>query len=184
MANQSITLQAKEHDQQAQDIPEKINWLIPIGLFSCVLLAFFDKISIAALFSDEKFQQALGIDFDPTRLGLLMSAFLFAYGVSSMLLSGIGDRFHPTKMLLFMISSWCFLMIFMGFTHHYGTMVFLRILLGIAEGPLLAIAYAIVRRTFPPKMQARATMMWLLGTPIGAALGFPIALYLLNNFGW
>lgn len=97
MANQSITLQAKEHDQQAQDIPEKINWLIPIGLFSCVLLAFFDKISIAALFSDEKFQQALGIDFDPTRLGLLMSAFLFAYGVSSMLLSGIGDRFHPTK---------------------------------------------------------------------------------------
>nr|ELR5256907.1 MFS transporter [Providencia rettgeri] len=184
MANQSITLQAKEHDQQAQDIPEKINWLIPIGLFSCVLLAFFDKVSIAALFSDEKFQQALGIDFDPTRLGLLMSAFLFAYGVSSMLLSGIGDRFHPTKMLLFMISSWCFLMIFMGFTHHYGTMVFLRILLGIAEGPLLAIAYAIVRRTFPPKMQARATMMWLLGTPIGAALGFPIALYLLNNFGW
>ncbi|SUC46542.1 Uncharacterised protein [Providencia stuartii] len=36
------------------------------------------------------FQKALGIDFDPTRLGLLMSAFLFAYGVSSMLLSGIG----------------------------------------------------------------------------------------------
>lgn len=27
-------------------------------------------------------------------------------------------------------------------------------------------------------------MLWLLGTPIGAALGFPISLYLLNNFGW
>ncbi|MEY0132816.1 MFS transporter [Providencia rettgeri] len=184
MANQTITLRNSEPDQIEQDVPEKINWLIPIGLFSCVLLAFFDKISIAALFSDEKFQQALGIDFDPTRLGLLMSAFLFAYGVSSMLLSGIGDKFHPTKMLLFMVSNWCFLMIFMGFTHHYGTMVFLRVLLGIAEGPLLAIAYAIVRRTFPPKMQARATMMWLLGTPLGAALGFPISLYLLNNYGW
>ncbi|MDD9340398.1 MAG: MFS transporter [Providencia heimbachae] len=186
MANQSITVPSETQNQVSEqhDSQEKVNWLIPIGLFSCVLLAFFDKISIAALFSDEKFQQALGIDFDPTRLGLLMSAFLFSYGISSMLLSGIGDRFHPTKMLLCMISSWCILMIFMGLTHNYKMMVFLRVLLGIAEGPLLAIAYAIIRRTFPPKMQARATMLWLLGTPLGAALGFPIALYLLNNFGW
>lgn len=36
---------------------------------------FFDKISIAALFSDSHFQQAMGIDFDTTRLGILMSAF-------------------------------------------------------------------------------------------------------------
>lgn len=187
MANQEISVPSVTQNSAPTTLSaqeEKVNWLIPIGLFSCVLLAFFDKMSIASLFSDEQFQQALGIDFDPTRLGLLMSAFLFSYGISSMLLSGIGDRFHPTKMLLFMISSWCILMIFMGLTHSYGTMIFLRILLGIAEGPLLAISYAIVRRTFPPKMQARATMLWLLGTPIGAALGFPISLYLLHNFGW
>ncbi|EMN4129738.1 MULTISPECIES: MFS transporter [Providencia] len=185
MANQSISVPSvTQTGETATQHTEKVNWLIPIALFSCVLLAFFDKISIAALFSDEQFQKALGIDFDPTRLGLLMSAFLFSYGISSMLLSGIGDKFHPTKMLLFMISSWCILMIFMGFTHHYTTMVVLRVLLGIAEGPLLAISYAIVRRTFPQKMQARATMLWLLGTPIGAALGFPISIYLLHSFGW
>ena len=40
----------------------------------------FDKISIAALFSDGHFQQAMGIDFDTTRLGILMSAFLLSYG--------------------------------------------------------------------------------------------------------
>lgn len=186
MADQTITVPSETQDTTAtqNNEQEKISWLIPLALFSCVLLAFFDKISIAVLFADEAFQQALGIDFDPTRLGMLMSAFLFAYGISSMLLSGIGDRFHPTKMLLFMISSWCILMILMGFTHDYNTMIFLRVLLGVAEGPLLAISYAIVRRTFPPKMQARATMLWLLGTPLGAALGFPISLYLLNNFGW
>ena len=43
----------------------------------------FDKISIAALFSDTHFQQAMGIDFDTTRLGILMSAFLLSYGFSS-----------------------------------------------------------------------------------------------------
>ncbi len=33
-------------------------------------------------------------------------------------------------------------------------------------------------------LQARATMLWLLGTPLGAALGFPVTLYILNTFDW
>lgn len=33
--------------------------------------------------SDSHFQQAMGIDFDTTRLGILMSAFLLSYGFSS-----------------------------------------------------------------------------------------------------
>ncbi|MBM0887452.1 MFS transporter, partial [Escherichia coli] len=48
---------------------DAFRWETPLSLLSCVLLAFFDKISIAALFSDTHFQQAMGIDFDSTRLG-------------------------------------------------------------------------------------------------------------------
>lgn len=157
---------------------------MPIALFACVLLAFFDKISIAALFSDSEFQQALGIGFDPARLGLLMSAFLFSYGISSMLLSGIGDRLNPVKVLIGMMVVWGVLMVLMGMVRSYHAMMTLRILLGIAEGPLLPMAYAIIRQAFPPQLQARATMLWLLGTPLGAALGFPVTLYILNTFDW
>lgn len=157
---------------------------MPAALFACVLLAFFDKISIAALFSDHEFQQAMGIGFDPTRLGLLMSAFLFSYGFSSMLLSGIGDRLNPVKVLIGMMVTWGVLMVLMGMTRSYHTMMTLRILLGIAEGPLLPMAYAIVRQAFPQRLQARATMLWLLGTPIGAALGFPVTLFILSRFNW
>ncbi|WP_127957062.1 MFS transporter [Serratia microhaemolytica] len=171
-------------DAVAENTPERVRWLVPVALFSCVLLAFFDKISIAALFSDPGFQQAMGIGFDPARLGLLMSAFLFSYGVSSMLLSGVGDRFNPVKVLIGMMISWGILMVLMGLTHSYYTMMLLRILLGIAEGPLIPMAYVIVRQAFPQRLQARATMLWLLGTPIGAALGFPVTLYILNTFDW
>ncbi|VTP66627.1 L-galactonate transporter [Serratia rubidaea] len=164
--------------------PQRVRWSVPIALFACVLLAFFDKISIAALFSDAGFQQALGISFDPTRLGLLMSAFLFSYGFSSMLLSGIGDRLNPVRVLIGMMVVWAVLMVMMGFTRSYHTMMTLRILLGIAEGPLLPMAYAIIRQAFPQRLQARATMLWLLGTPLGAALGFPVTLFILNTFHW
>ena len=78
---------------------------------------------------------------------------------------------------------WCVLMVAMGFTH-YTLMIVLRILLGVAEGPLFPLAFAIVRHNFPQHLQARATMLWLLGTPVGAAIGFPLSLWLLNTFGW
>lgn len=88
--------------------PEKaVRWAIPLSLLACVLLAFFDKISIAALFSDSHFQQAMGMDFDTTRLGILMSAFLLSYGFSSVLLSGLGDRIAPLRLLTGMMMVWC-----------------------------------------------------------------------------
>ncbi|MBD8214722.1 MFS transporter [Erwinia persicina] len=162
----------------------EVRWSIPLALFACVLLAFFDKVSIAALFSDPIFQQALGIDFDTTRLGLLMSAFLLSYGCSSVLLSGLGDRINPLRLLTIMMLSWCLLMIAMGFCHSYSMMLVLRVALGVAEGPLFPLAFAVVRLNFPQHLQARATMLWLLGTPIGAAIGFPLSLFLLTRFGW
>ncbi|CND03849.1 MFS transporter [Yersinia pseudotuberculosis] len=161
-----------------------IHWSIPLALLACVLLAFFDKVSIAALFSDPAFQNALGIDFDTTRLGMLMTAFLLSYGFSSTFLSGIGDRFSPTKVLIGMMMIWGVLMVLMGLTRSYNTMIVLRILLGIAEGPLFPLAFAIVRHSFPQRLQARATMLWLLGTPIGAAIGFPLTLFILHRWGW
>lgn len=165
--------------------PEKaVRWAIPLSLLACVLLAFFDKISIAALFSDTHFQQAMGIDFDTTRLGILMSAFLLSYGFSSVFLSGLGDKIAPLRLLTGMMVVWCVLMVAMGFTHNYTLMIVLRILLGVAEGPLFPLAFAIVRHNFPQHLQARATMLWLLGTPVGAAIGFPLSLWLLNTFGW
>ncbi|MGK0702952.1 MFS transporter [Yokenella regensburgei] len=165
--------------------PKKaVRWSIPLSLLACVLLAFFDKISIAALFVDPEFQQAMGLDFDTTRLGLLMSAFLLSYGISSVLLSGLGDRIAPLRLLTGMMVVWCVLMLMMGFTHSYSLMLVLRILLGIAEGPLFPLAFTIIRQTFPAHLQARATMLWLLGTPFGAAIGFPLSLTLLNHFGW
>lgn len=171
-------------DAAQQPCDETVRWSIPLALFACVLLAFFDKVSIAALFSDPAFQQAMGLSFDTTRLGLLMSAFLLSYGCSSVLLSGLGDRIKPLRLLTGMMVLWCLLMIAMGFCHSYRTMLLLRVALGVAEGPLFPLAFAVIRHNFPQHLHARATMLWLLGTPLGAAIGFPLSLYLLTHFGW
>ncbi len=47
-----------------------------------MLSAFFDRISVAVLFTNTDFQNAMGTGFNPTLLGLLMTSFVFAYGCS------------------------------------------------------------------------------------------------------
>lgn len=160
------------------------HWTPAIILMICVVLAFFDKISIAVLFSDATFQQAMGIGQDKAKLGWLMTSFLLAYGFSSMFLSFLGDIFCPKKMLFWSVSSWGVLMVLMGFTTDYTMMLTLRVLLGLAEGPLFALAYTIVKQTYTDRQQARASTMFLLGTPIGAFLGFPITAFVLAHYDW
>ncbi|WP_111812005.1 MFS transporter [Acinetobacter soli] len=169
------------------DVDEKKgfkHWIPAFVLMACVVLAFFDKISIAVLFSDPHFQDAMGIAQDKAKLGWLMTSFLLAYGFPSIFLSFLGDIFNPKKMLFWSVTSWGVLMFIMGFTTHYGTMLLLRVLLGIAEGPLFALAYAIVKQTYTDRQQARASTMFLLGTPIGAFLGFPITAAVLAKHDW
>ncbi|WP_417211790.1 MFS transporter [Acinetobacter venetianus] len=160
------------------------HWVPAFVLMVCVVLAFFDKISIAVLFADPHFQGAMGIADDKAKLGWLMTSFLLAYGFSSVFLSFLGDIFNPKKMLFWSVASWGVLMFCMGFTTHYEGMLVLRVLLGLAEGPLFALAYTIVKQTYTDRQQARASTMFLLGTPIGAFLGFPITAAVLAKHDW
>jgi len=159
-------------------------WLPAFALMLTVILAFFDKISIAVLFSDPAFLDTFGIAGDKTKLGWLMSIFLLAYGLSSVFLSFVGDIFGPKKILLGGIASWGVLMFLMGTTNSFYMLLFYRVLLGIAEGPLLALCYSIVKQNYTESEQAHASTMFLLGTPLGAALGFPLTALILQNYHW
>ena len=149
----------------------------------CVVLAFFDKISIAVLFSDPHFQSSMGIAEDKAKLGWLMTSF-YLLMVFISLPKLFRRHFNPKKMLFWSVTSWGLLMLCMGFTTSYSGMLILRVLLGLAEGPLFALAYTIVKQTYTDRQQARASTMFLLGTPIGAFLGFPITAAVLAHHDW
>src|SRR5579864_1230018 len=159
-------------------------WLVAAVLFLAVIAGFFDRISIAVLFTNAEFQNAMGTGFDPTRLGLLMTSFLIAYGVSNILLSALVDLFGPSRMLHVSVVLWGVLMALMGLAGSFTTMIILRALLGIAEGPQFSIANAVVARWFPPQQRARANAIWTIGSPLGSAIGFPVTTWLVMAHGW
>jgi MFS family permease len=112
---------------------------------------FFDRISVAVLFTNKDFYTTIGTGFDPARLGLLMTAFFFAYGVGALILGFLGDIFGPRRTLGVSAGIWGVIMILMGSTSSYGLMLLYRIALGIGEGPQFSLISKVVKRWFPPQ---------------------------------
>ncbi|KQZ01456.1 hypothetical protein ASD45_11785 [Pseudolabrys sp. Root1462] len=162
----------------------KRRWLVAGVLLLVVIAGFFDRISIAVLFTNSEFNQAIGIGFNPPMLGLLMTSFLFAYGVSGVLLSFIGDIYGPRRSLAVGASLWGVFMVLIGAASSFTSMIVYRVLLGLAEGPQFALVNKVVKRWFPKHEQARANSVWMVGSPLGSAIGFPLTIALVAAFGW
>jgi sugar phosphate permease len=126
----------------------------------------------------------MGTGFNPALFGMLMTGFFIPYGIASVFLGFTGDAFGPRRMLIAGSTVWGALMLVMGNLSSYSSMLVSRILLGIAEGPQFSWILKIVSRWFPRSEHGRANTIWLAGSPLGAAIGFPLVIALVSTFGW
>src|SRR5215813_8277724 len=109
-------------------------WLMSLILLLAVTTAFFDRINIAVLFNNNAFHADIGVS-DPALMGLLMTAFVFPYGISAMLFSITGDFFGARKTLSAIAAILAVTMAFMGSGSSYALMLAGRVTIGITEGP-------------------------------------------------
>jgi sugar phosphate permease len=159
-------------------------WIVAATLSCIVMVGFFDRISIAVLFSNQEFGAAMGTGFNPVLMGMLMTAFLVPYALSALLLSFTGDLFPPRRLLVAAISLWGILMLIMGTVSSYAVMLGCRMLLGVAEGPQFSWIQKILRKWFSSAEYGRASTIWSLGIPLGSAIGFPLAIFIVAGYGW
>jgi sugar phosphate permease len=161
----------------------RTRWMVSLLLLLAVTTAFFDRINIAVLFNNRSFQSDIGVS-DPALMGLLMTAFVFPYGASALLLSVFGDLFGPRKTLSGIAAILAATMAFMGVASSYAAMLAGRVVIGVTEGPQFATATATVKRWFPQGEQALANSLWTIGSPLGSLIGFPVVIFLVAQYGW
>src|SRR5579871_2930900 len=161
----------------------RTRWAVSLLLLLAVTVAFFDRIDIAILFTNRQFQSDLGVT-DPALLGLLMTAFVLPYGASMFLLSVLGDVFGPRKTLTTISGILAVTAVVMGSVSSYAVMIGARMVLGVAEAPQFGTATVAIKRWFPPQKQGVANALWTIGSPLGSALGFPLVLFIVTQYGW
>ncbi len=88
-------------------------------------------------------------------------------------------RYFTSAILLFTASSFA-----CGMAPNLPTLVFFRILQGLAGGALLPTSQTLIQEQFPPEKAGMAMAIFGLSVMVGPALGPTIGGYLTDNFGW
>lgn len=164
--------------------PTRQRFLLVGILFIGISIAYLDRVNISVIAANAQFLADMGIAGQPVKIGLMMSLFLGAYGISNVVLSPLGDYLGPRKAMVAAYVIVCVSLLVGGMASAFGILLATRVLLGIGEGLYYPMQNTFVKNWFPPKERGRANTAWLIGQSLAPAAAMPIFTYLVAAHSW
>lgn len=164
--------------------PTKKRFVIVACLFIGIFIAYLDRVNVSVLGADELFLMEMGIKETPVKIGMMMSAFLAAYGIANVTLSPLGDYFGPRKSMMACIILWTVSLFMGGIAGSFVMIIASRILLGVGEGFYYPLQSVFIKNWFPKQERGRANSAWVVGQSVAPALAMPFFTWLIGAFGW
>jgi D-galactonate transporter len=158
----------------------RIRWVLGSLMFLAGMINYLDRsaLGVAAPLIRED------LHLDPSQLGIVFSSFSFGYALFCFVGGYASDKFGPRNVMSVSMVAWS---IFCGLTAvawSVTSLLVLRILFGMGEGPIGSTFNKTVRNWFPHGQQASAVSVANAGTPLGAAVSGPVVGLLALSFGW
>lgn len=155
-------------------------WTILTLLFSAMVINYVDRaaLSIAMPFITQEYH------LTPAEKGMIFSSFFFGYAAFCFIGGYLADRFGPKRVLTWSMSVWSLLCGATALAFNFWSLLIVRALFGVGEGPVSTTANKTVNSWFPIKERARAIGINQAGGPLGGALAGPIVGFLALWLGW
>ncbi|MBA2285260.1 MAG: MFS transporter [Ktedonobacteraceae bacterium] len=116
--------------------------------------------------------------------GLLSSAFLLVYGLSTLPLGVWADRTKRKNIVSLCVGIWSVATVLSGFTRSFIQLFTTRAILGIGEAGYAPASLSLLGDYFSKEHRGRILSYWSSGTLIGAAIGFTIGGLIADRLGW
>lgn len=155
-------------------------WLSTLILFAINILNFYDRTVPAALV--EPMRKEFGLN--DTQIGLLTSVFIWFYAIVGLPLGLIADRWSRKKLLAWGVVVWTALTASTGFATTYAFLFFSRIGVGLGEAACAPTATSWLGDLFPSNQRSRVLALFMMGVPIGGALGYFFGGPIAQAYGW
>lgn len=157
-----------------------IRWLIICQFLLCYLVLYMDRsnMSIAGPAMMKEF------DWSATQFGLVSTAFFIGYACTMIMGGWLADKFGGGKVIIFGAIWWSVFVFLTPFASGLGTMLLIRILMGMGEGVALPAISSMVAKWVPKKEAGLAQGICLVGVPLGITLTMPIAAWLIQGWSW
>ncbi len=155
-------------------------WFSVVVLFAINILNFFDRHVPLALVEPMRREFHL----DDTQIGLLGSAFIWIYAIIGVPLGRIADTASRKKLLAWGVVVWAALTASGGFATTYALLLFSRVGVGVGEAACAPTATSWLGDLFPLEKRSRVLALFMLGVPVGGALGYFFSGPLAQAYGW
>ena len=149
-------------------------------LVAAALLNYFDRSALAV--ANPLIRADLHLDV--AQMGLLLSAFLWAYAFAQLPVGALLDRIGPKRALGAALVLWSAAQAAAGLMRGLAPLVTVRALLGVGEAPMFPAAAAVVRDWFRMDRRTGATGVWNSAPAIAQALAPPVLTLLMTTVGW
>lgn len=154
--------------------------VVIVFLFLAGVINYLDRsaLSIAAPFIQDD------LSLTATEMGIIFSSFSVGYAIFNFLGGMASDKYGAKLTLFVAMIVWSLfsgaLVLAVGFV----SMIVIRVLFGMGEGPLSATISKMVNNWFPPSNRASVIGLTNSGTPLGGAISGPIVGFIAIAYGW
>ncbi|MEW2548205.1 MFS transporter [Streptomyces sp. NPDC047002] len=159
---------------------KNLRWAMIVVITILTITSYLDRgnLSVAApLISKD-------LGFSDTRMGLILSAFVWPYAIMNLPVGWGIDRWGPRIIVAVAAGLWSIAGAATGLARSVGVFLGLRVVLGVSEAPLFPGALKATSEWFPEHEKARATSVYIAATQVGLAIAPPIATALMLALGW
>ncbi|MDQ6700080.1 MAG: MFS transporter [Acidobacteriota bacterium] len=160
--------------------------LVSIQRWSIVLLVaggalnYIDRATLSV--ANKLIQDELGIPV--AKMGLLLSAFLWAYAIAQLPVGGLIDRYGPRRLLGLGLFSWSLAQAAGGLVTSFGVFIVARFALGVGEAPLFPGGARVVRDWFGIRERGFATGLLQSASSLGNFIAVPLLTFLMLRLSW
>ncbi len=155
-------------------------WVVTSLIFFITLVNFIDRSAISFVIEPLKKE----FNFTDTEFGMILSAFGLGYVLLTAFGGWLVDVWGTRIVWPLAAISWSICVGLLGFAGGFWGFIWIRLMLGITEGPHFPAMSRSIGTWLTPSERARALSFGLVAIPLSSCIGAPITSYLVANFGW
>lgn len=154
-------------------------WILTV-MFLATFVNYLDRATLAVV--GPTIQTEFGIS--DVAFGWLSSAFIWAITITIVFFGLLMQRFGERLIGAIGLAGFSLATIFSGFAGGFGSLLAMRVTLGVFEAPTFPLNATLVRRWFPKRERAKSISVYQIGASLGTALGIPFLGYVAFLGGW
>jgi MFS family permease len=143
-------------------------------------LNYVDRATLSV--ANKFIQEDLGIPV--AKMGILLSAFLWAYALSQLPAGGLVDRYGPRRLLGWSLFFWSAAQAAGGMVMNFAQFAGARVLLGMGESPLFPGGARVVRDWFAVRERGFPIGLCQAASSIGSFIAIPLLTFLMLAISW